>query len=84
MVVNGADAIVFTGGIGENSQRIREGVCRDLDWAGIRLDVQRNQKVDGETLISGDDSKVQIWVLPTNEEVVVAHQTAEAIKNTIL
>lgn len=84
LVVNGADAIVFTGGIGENSQRIREGVCRDLDWAGIRLDVQRNQKVDGETLISRDDSKVQIWVLPTNEELIVAHQTAEAIKNIIL
>lgn len=78
-VLNGADAIVFTGGIGENSERIRNDVCRDMDWAGIRLDEQLNTQVDGETRISHADSATEIWVIPTNEEIVVGRQTAEII-----
>ena len=78
-VLGGADAIVFTGGIGENSQQVREAVCRDMDWAGIRLDPELNQNVNGETRISHTDSRVEIWVVPTNEELVVARQTAELI-----
>jgi acetate kinase len=79
MVLGGADAIVFTGGIGENSQRVRRGVCRDLEWAGLQLDAARNAAVKGETKISGDDSRVEVWVVPTNEELVVARQAAEVI-----
>jgi acetate kinase len=78
-VLGGADAIVFTGGIGENSRRIRTGVCRDLEWAGIRLDSERNATVKAETKISGDDSRVEVWVVPTNEELVIAQQAAELI-----
>ncbi len=78
-VLGGADAIVFTGGIGENSQVIRTKVCENLDWAGIKLDAQKNQKISGETLISSDDSRTQIWVLQTNEEIVVARQAAELV-----
>jgi acetate kinase len=78
-VLNGADAIVFTGGIGENSRRIRTGVCADLDFAGIRLDPRRNESAHGESRISTDDSKTQIWVVPTNEELVVARQTAAVV-----
>lgn len=78
-VLGGADAIVFTGGIGENSERIRRDVCSNMEWAGVRLDPERNQTVSGETRISTDDSNVQIWVVPTNEEIVVARQTAAAI-----
>jgi acetate kinase len=78
-VLGGADAVVFTGGIGENSRRVRTGVCRDLDWAGLRLDPRRNETVKGETKISSDESRVEVWVVPTNEELVVARQSAELI-----
>ena len=81
VVLGGADAIVFTGGIGENSQRIRREVCAGLDWAGINLDEEKNGAVerDAEVCISADDSRTQIWVVPTNEEIVVARQTVEAV-----
>ncbi len=81
-VLNGADAIVFTGGIGENSVRVRRDVCSNLEWAGIELDADKNTNVkrNAETCISTDTSKVQIWVVPTNEEIVVAKQTAAAIQ----
>ena len=74
--LGGADAIVFTGGIGENSRRVREGVLSRMEWAGIRLDADRNQSVAGECRISRDDSTVDVWVVPTNEELVVARQAA--------
>jgi acetate kinase len=81
-VLNGADAIVFTGGIGENSVRVRRDVCASLEWAGIELDAVKNNPVkrSSETCISSPSSKTQIWVVPTNEEIVVARQTAEAIR----
>jgi acetate kinase len=80
-VLAGADAVVFTGGIGENSQHVRSGVCGDLEWAGLHLDSVRNAAVKGETRISGDESRIQVWVVPTNEELVVARQSAELISN---
>jgi acetate kinase len=81
VVLGGADAIVFTGGIGENSQRIRREVCAGLDWAGITLDKEKNGAVKrgAEACISADNSRTQIWVVPTNEEIVVARQTVEAV-----
>lgn len=80
-VLNGADAIVFTGGIGENSVRVRRDVCANLAWAGIELDATKNEAVkrNTETCVSVDNSRTQIWVVPTNEEIVVARQTAECI-----
>lgn len=78
-VLGGADAIVFTGGIGENSRRVREGVCRNMEWAGVHLDETRNQDAESESRISTDDSPVQVWVVPTNEEIVVARQTVDAV-----
>lgn len=78
-ILNGADAIVFSGGIGENSQWVRTGVCGDMDWAGIVLDEDANKRVAGESIISATGSQIQIWVVPTNEEIVVARQTAAAI-----
>ena len=80
-VLGGADAIVFTGGIGENSQRVRTDVCRNMEWAGVHLDESRNQEVNGEARITTDDSPVQVWVVPTNEEIVVARQTVEAVSH---
>src|SRR5262249_21942379 len=75
MELNGADAIVFTGGIGENSVRMREAVCESLDWFGIRLDKEKNASAKGEMPIHASDSRVQLWIMPTNEEIVVARQT---------
>ena len=80
-VLNGADAVVFTGGIGENSARVRAMACAEMTFAGIELDETRNQSAHGETLISSDNSRVQVWTIPTNEEIVVARQTVEAISN---
>ena len=82
-VLGGADAIVFTGGIGENSRRVRADVCRNMEWAGVHLDDSRNQEAGGEGRISTDDSPVQIWVVPTNEEIVVARQTVAAVESKV-
>ena len=80
-VLGGADAIVFSAGIGENSSIIRAGVCQNMEWAGIELDPAKNGSLPrgSESRISKDSSRVQVWVVPTNEELVVARQTVEAI-----
>jgi len=80
-VLGGADAIIFSGGIGENSSLVRAGVCRNLGWAGIELDEARNRDLPrgAESNLAADSSRTQIWVIPTNEEIVVARQTAEAL-----
>jgi acetate kinase len=82
-ILGGADAIVFSGGIGENSQLVRSGVCAGMDWAGIVLDEGLNQSAKGEACISAGQSRTQIWVVPTNEEIVVARQAVEALKGTV-
>lgn len=79
-VLNGADAIVFTGGIGENSQRIRRDSLKNLDFAGIQLDPELNRTAKGEGRISAAGSRTEIWIVPTNEEIVVARQSVEAVK----
>lgn len=78
-LLGGADVIVFTGGIGENSERIRMNVCRDMEWAGVELCETKNSGMKGEACLSKDTSRVRIWMVPTNEELVVARQTAAAI-----
>ena len=75
VLLNGADAIVFTGGIGENSAGIRSAVCANLDWFGIFLDPLRNENARGEMAVHSQTSRVQIWIMPTNEELIVARQT---------
>ena len=81
--MNGLDALVFTAGIGENSPRLRKEVCRDLSYFGIKIDDNKNDKLKGErAIISTDDSRVAVLVIPTNEELVIARDTA-AIYNNI-
>ncbi len=80
LLLNGADAVVFTGGIGENSKAIRSAVCADLDWFGIRLDPSRNETATGEAPIHAADSRVQLWIMPTNEELIVARQAKELLQ----
>ncbi len=78
--LGGADVIVFTGGIGENGVSVRRAVCRDLGELGIVLDEAKNATAKGETPIHADASRVQIWVTPTNEEIVVARQAKELLE----
>ncbi len=78
-VLEGIDALVFTGGIGENSQYIRQHVCAGFDWAGLKMDESKNQTAKGEGSLAAAESKVQIWIVPTNEELVVARQTEKLI-----
>jgi len=80
-VLNGADALVFTGGIGQNGKAIRKAICANLDFAGIKLDDAKNESANGncETAIHAADSTTQIWVVPTNEELIVARQTFDVL-----
>lgn len=73
--------IVFTGGIGENRVNVRTAVCRDLEALGILLDPQANQSAQGEAKISAAESRVQIWVVPTNEELIVARLAAQLLED---
>jgi acetate kinase len=77
--LGGADAIVFTGGIGENSTLIREGVCRNLGWFGIELDSAANASGPAERVVSTPGSRIQVWTVPTNEEIVVARQVRDLL-----
>ena len=78
--MGGLDAIVFTGGIGENSSKVRSFVLRDLDFLGVQLDDELNRdKEKGERNISSKDSRVKIYVVPTNEELVIALDTMRII-----
>ena len=79
VLLNGADAIVFTGGIGENSVQMRQSVCANLDWFGIALDATKNASARGEMAIHAADSRVQVWIMPTNEELIVARQAKELL-----
>ena len=76
-VLNGADAIVFTGGVGQFGKAIRSGILANFDYAGVVLDAGRNQSTTGkdEQRVSADTSRTQVWVVPTNEELIVARQT---------
>ncbi len=78
--LGGADAIAFTGGIGENSSRIRSGVCRDLAWFGIALDPAANASGPAERRVSAPGSRVEVWTVPTNEEIVVARQARDLLQ----
>jgi acetate kinase len=80
--LGGAEAIVFTGGIGENSAAIRAGVCRDLSWFGIELDPAANASGAAERQVSTRGSRVQVWCMPTNEEIVVARQAKQLLEQS--
>ncbi|MGC8793558.1 MAG: acetate/propionate family kinase [Bryobacteraceae bacterium] len=80
-VLNGADAVIFTGGIGENAPEIRARVCRSLDALGIALDERRNRMAVGcEMDLSADGARTRVWVIPTNEELLIARETVRALR----
>ena len=79
-IMDGLDAVLFTGGIGENSWEVREGVCENMDFYGIRIDKELNKSIKGELKkISTPDSKIEVWVVPTNEELLIARDTLALI-----
>ena len=78
--MGGADAVVFTGGIGENSADIRKRICEGLEWFGLKLDAEKNEKAIGrEGQISTDDAKLHAFVIPTDEELLIARDTVRCI-----
>jgi acetate kinase len=81
--MNGADAIVFTGGIGENSAEIRSRICGELGFLGIALDPEKNAGAVGgkEGDVSAEGARVRTYVIPTNEELLIARDTVRCVKN---
>ena len=79
-VVGGVDCIVFTAGVGENSSSMRASICDGLEYLGVKLDAEKNKLRGEEVIISTPDSKVTVWVIPTNEELMIAQDTAALTK----
>ena len=80
MAMGGLDYIIFTGGIGENQINIRKGICEKLEFMGVKLDLDENNVRGEEKIISTKDSSAVIYLIPTNEELMIAKETEELIK----
>jgi acetate kinase len=81
--LGGLDALVFTAGIGEKDEILREAVCENLEHLGVKLNVEKNRNLSGDEVeISASDSAVKIWVVPTNEEIIVARETQRLLEHT--
>ena len=81
VAMNGVDIIVFTGGVGENQINIRKGICEKLQFMGVEIDEDKNNMRGQEKLVSKDTSNVKIYVIPTNEELMIAKETERLINN---
>ncbi len=79
--LGGLDCLVFTAGVGENSATMRARICNGLEYLGVKIDPEKNNTRGKEAIISADDSKVTVWVIPTNEELMIAQDTAQLVKN---
>ncbi len=79
-VLGGLDCLVFTAGVGENSASMRARICKNLEYLGVKIDPEKNNVRGKEAIISTDDSTVTVWVIPTNEELMIAQDTAELAK----
>ena len=79
-IMNGLDAVIFTGGIGENAPNCREEVCENLEYLGIKIDKEVNNFKGELKKISTPDSKVEVWVIPTNEELLIARDTLAMVE----
>ena len=77
--LGGLDCLVFTAGVGENSASMRARICEGLEFLGVKIDAEKNGVRGKEAIISTDDSKVTVWVIPTNEELMIAQDTAELV-----
>ena len=77
--LGGLDCLVFTAGVGENSASMRASICEGLECLGVKLDAEKNKTRGEEAVISADDSKVKVWVIPTNEELMIALDVKELL-----
>jgi len=80
VAMNGVDYIIFTGGIGENQINIRKGICEKLAFMGVKIDLDENNMRGEEKVISTPDSTVKVYVIPTNEELMIAKETLRLVK----
>ncbi len=80
VAMKGIDYIIFTGGIGENQINIRKGICEKLEFMGVKLDLDANNMRGEEKVISTPDSKVKVYLIPTNEELMIAKETKRLVK----
>lgn len=80
VAMNGIDVLVFTGGVGENQINIRKGICEYLSFMGLEIDVDKNNVRGEETLISTKNSKIKAYIIPTNEELMIAKETMKLVK----
>ena len=78
--LNGCDCLVFTAGVGENGYDVREAICKDMEYLGVNMDTEKNKVRGKEVDVSTADSKVRIFVIPTNEELVIARDTLRLAK----
>lgn len=78
--MNGVDAVIFTAGLGENAVETRDEIVSDMEWFGIELDREKNKVRGKERIVSTDDSKVKVIVIPTNEELMIARDTLSLVK----
>lgn len=85
VAMNGIDVLTFTAGVGEKGQDSREAICRYLEFLGVQLDLEQNQALKGiEGKISNENSKVEVYVIPTNEELMIARETLSVIQTNKL
>ena len=80
VALNGVDVIAFAGGVGERGPDERKMICEQLKWMGVELDLEANKVKAEEQEISTKDSKVKVWIVPTEEELMIARDTAELVK----
>lgn len=81
--MNGLDAVIFTAGLGENNPQLRERVCRDMDYFGIKIDTELNKTIIRQNKIvdlSAEGAKVKVYVIPTDEELMIASDTKEIVQ----
>ncbi len=81
-VMDGADALVFTAGVGENNAMVREQVCAQFSYMGLELDKEKNEDEKGERVISTPNSRLKAYVIPTNEELAIERETVEVINKS--
>ena len=79
--LNGIDTIIFTGGIGENQINIRKAICEHLAWMGVEIDLDKNNVRSEEIKISTENSKVEVYIVPTDEEMVIARDTKAIVES---
>ena len=80
VAMNGVDVIAFAGGVGERGPDERKMICEQLKWMGVELDLEANNVKAEEREISSKDSKVKVWIVPTEEELMIARDTKELVK----